>query len=109
VLAGLDKVSKYFNNTVDNLVKPCYNNSAAGGLGPHRPCCTQYRNRGSSPQRSFSPQGATMSKQQAWDIIRNGQIVDTVFFDRDMTLHDVRSALIKHDGYSADITVRLAR
>jgi hypothetical protein len=50
-----------------------------------------------------------MSKQQAWDIIRNGQIVDTVFFDRDMTLHDVRSALIKHDGYSADITVRLAR
>lgn len=45
---------------------------------------------------------------QAWDVIRNGRIIDTVFYDRDCDLHWVRSGLINHDGYPVDIIVRKA-
>lgn len=45
---------------------------------------------------------------KAWDIIRNGQVIDTVFYIRTMTLHEVRDSLINHDGYDVDIQVRSA-
>ena len=45
---------------------------------------------------------------KAWDIIRNGQVIDTVFFTRNLTLHEVRDRLINHDGYDVDIQVRPA-
>ena len=45
---------------------------------------------------------------KAWNIIRNGQIIDTVFYARNLTLHDVRDSLINHDGYGVDIVVRSA-
>jgi hypothetical protein len=40
---------------------------------------------------------------RAWDIIQNGRIIDTVFYDRTMTLHEVRASLIHHDGHGVDI------
>jgi hypothetical protein len=45
---------------------------------------------------------------KAWDIIQNDQVIDTVFFTRNLTQHDVRDRLINHDGYSVDIQVRSA-
>ena len=45
---------------------------------------------------------------KAWDIIRNGKIVDTVFYDKSCDLHYVRASLINHDGYPVDIIVRPA-
>ena len=45
---------------------------------------------------------------KAWDIIRNGQVIDTVFYARNLTLHEVRDGLINHDGYPVDIVVRSA-
>lgn len=45
---------------------------------------------------------------QAWDVIRNNQVIDTVFFQRGMTLHQVRNSLIEHDRLGVDIIVRKA-
>lgn len=45
---------------------------------------------------------------QAWDVIRNGRIVDTVFWVKSATLWEVRHSLISHDGYPVDIIVRKA-
>ena len=45
---------------------------------------------------------------QAWDVIRNGKVIDTVFYDRDCTLWYVRKGLIEHDGYPVDIVVQKA-
>jgi len=58
-------------------------------------------------------------KMQAWDVIRNGRVIDTVFYDRDCELSQlstvfyqipwyVRKGLIEHDGYPCDIIVRAA-
>lgn len=44
-------------------------------------------------------------KQKAWDVIRNGKVIDTVFYTEDCDLHYVRSTLINHDGYPTDIRV----
>jgi hypothetical protein len=45
---------------------------------------------------------------QAWDVIRNGRIVDTVFYHKGCDLWHVRDALINHDGYPVDIMVQKA-
>lgn len=42
---------------------------------------------------------------KAWDVIRNGRVIDTVFYTADCDLHYVRSTLINHDGYPTDIRV----
>ena len=47
-----------------------------------------------------------MSKQTAWDIYRNGILVETVFFDSNMDEDSVRRALIR-DGFP--MTVVLVR
>lgn len=53
-------------------------------------------------------QTAKETAMQAWDVIRNGKIIDTVFYDKDCTLWYVRKGLIEHDGYPVDIIVRKA-
>ena len=53
-------------------------------------------------------QTAKEMAMQAWDVIRNGKIIDTVFYDRDCTLWYVRKGLIEHDGYPVDIVVQKA-
>ena len=45
---------------------------------------------------------------KAWDVIRNGKIVDTVFYTKDCDLWYVRHTLINHDGYPVDIVVKPA-
>ena len=44
----------------------------------------------------------------AWDVIRNGKIIDTVFYDKSCDLWYVRNVLINHDGDPVDIIVRKA-
>lgn len=53
-------------------------------------------------------QTAKEKTMQAWDVIRNGKVIDTVFYDRDCELWYVRKGLIEHDGYPVDIIVRKA-
>jgi hypothetical protein len=45
---------------------------------------------------------------KAWDVIRNGKVIDTVFYDKTCDLWYVRHGLINHDGYPVDIIVRPA-
>ena len=45
---------------------------------------------------------------KAWDVIRNGKVVDTVFYDASCDLWYVRHTLINHDGYACDIIVKPA-
>jgi hypothetical protein len=44
--------------------------------------------------------------QVRWHVFLNGEIVDTVYFDKDMGADEVRRALVDHDGYDAGIEVR---
>jgi hypothetical protein len=53
-------------------------------------------------------QTAKEMAMQAWDVLRNGKIIDTVFYDKDCTLWYVRQGLIEHDGYPVDIVVQKA-
>jgi len=46
---------------------------------------------------------------KAWDVIRNGKVIDTVFYDADCELWYVRKGLIEHDGYPCDIIVKPAK
>jgi len=41
----------------------------------------------------------------AWDVIRNGKVIDTVFYDAGCTEWYVRHTLVEHDGYPTDIRV----
>jgi len=43
---------------------------------------------------------------QGWDIIVNGRVVNTAFYDPDMDAETVRRSLIDHDGYDERITVK---
>jgi len=45
-------------------------------------------------------------KSIGWNVYRKGRLIDTVFFDADCDADYVRSSLIEHDGYPADIVVR---
>lgn len=42
----------------------------------------------------------------SWDVILNGNVIDTVWFTKDCDADYVRSSLINHDGYDYRITVR---
>lgn len=46
---------------------------------------------------------------QAWDVILNGKVIDTVFYDADCDADYVKRGLINHDGYDAGIEVRKPR
>jgi hypothetical protein len=43
----------------------------------------------------------------AWNVYLNNRLVNTIYFDKDMTAEDVRSSLVNHDGYSINIRVSL--
>jgi len=45
-----------------------------------------------------------MSK--AWDVILDGEVIDTVFFNDGCDKEYVRASLIDHDGYDPSIEVR---
>lgn len=49
------------------------------------------------------------SPHQAWDVVLDGGVIDTVFYDPDMDEDEVRRSLINHDGYDARIRVRKPR
>ena len=42
----------------------------------------------------------------AWDVYRGRRCIDTAFYMPDCDAEYVRSSLVGHDGYPADITVR---
>jgi hypothetical protein len=45
-------------------------------------------------------------KSIGWNVYLGGKLIDTVWFDEDMSAEDVRRSLINHDGYDPAITVR---
>ena len=44
----------------------------------------------------------------AWDVILNGKIIDTVFYDKSCDAHYVYHGLVNHDGYDSRIIIRRA-
>ncbi len=42
---------------------------------------------------------------QAWDVYLNGELIDTVFYDRDCDADYVKRGLINHDGYDPGIEI----
>jgi len=40
-----------------------------------------------------------------WDVVLNGEIIDTVFFDDDCDAWYVKNSLVNHDGYDERIEV----
>jgi len=46
-----------------------------------------------------------MQKMRAFDVMLNGQRVDTVFFRADSTEEEVQRSLIKWDAYDPEIVV----
>ena len=43
---------------------------------------------------------------QAWNVYRNGKLVDTVFFQKGLDKDYVWDSLVNHDNYCDTITVR---
>lgn len=43
--------------------------------------------------------------QQAWNVFVGTQVIDTVYYDKDIDKDRVRDSLINHDGYPAGIQV----
>ena len=43
---------------------------------------------------------------KAWDVILNGEVIDTVFYDNNCDADYVRDGLINHDGYDPMIEVK---
>jgi hypothetical protein len=41
-----------------------------------------------------------------WDVILNGKVIDTVFFNEDCDAEYVRQSLVDHDGYDPEIEVK---
>jgi hypothetical protein len=46
-----------------------------------------------------------MQKMRAFDVMLNGERIDTVFFTADSTEDEVKRSLIEWDGYDPEITV----
>lgn len=45
-------------------------------------------------------------KQRGWDVVIDGEVIDTVFFDSDMSAKEIHRSLVNHDGYDPTIQVR---
>ncbi len=43
---------------------------------------------------------------KAYDVSLNGKLIDTVFWDNDSCVDEVRRSLINHDGYNPSIEVK---
>lgn len=50
-------------------------------------------------------QSVAEAKQQAFDVVKDGKVIDTVFFAGSMTCKEVKDSLVSHDGYDSDIKV----
>jgi hypothetical protein len=53
-------------------------------------------------QQNFGVCNMTM---RVWNVVQNGQLKDTVFYDDSLDADYVLRSLINHDGYPNDITV----
>ena len=42
-----------------------------------------------------------------WNVVQHDNIIDTVFYNQELSEDYVRRSLIVHDGYPDDITVEL--
>ena len=45
-------------------------------------------------------------KAIAWNVYLHGKLIDTVWFDEDMSAELVKRSLVNHDGYNQAIEVR---
>lgn len=45
----------------------------------------------------------------AYNVYLNGKLIETVFYSEGFLAEDIRKALISHDGYDSNITVRKQR
>ena len=43
---------------------------------------------------------------KAWEIYLHGELIEIVYFNRDMDEDQVRRSLVDHDGFSPEITLR---
>ena len=51
-----------------------------------------------------------MSRFDAWDVILNGKVIDTIFCDKDAyDAWHMKHSLVNHDGYDPSIKVRKVR
>ena len=46
---------------------------------------------------------------KAYDVYLNGRLIDTVFWDNNSSVEEVRRSLINHDGYDPSIEVKSAQ
>jgi len=46
---------------------------------------------------------------QAWDVVLNGKVIDTVFYNDDLDASYVYDGLVNHDGYDSRIKLRKKR
>src|SRR6266850_144422 len=46
---------------------------------------------------------------QGWDVFLRGKLIDTVFYDVDVSADEVRRSLINHDNYNPNIVVRRSK
>lgn len=50
-----------------------------------------------------------MGNMKAWDVYRNGRLIDTVYYTANCSASYVKKTLIDHDGYNSGIVVVPAR
>lgn len=46
-----------------------------------------------------------LNKQQSWNVFIGDNLIDTVFYDKNLDADYVRDGLVNHDGYPAEIEV----
>ena len=47
-----------------------------------------------------------MAASIGWNVYLRGRLIDTVWFDADLTADEVKRSLVNHDGYDPEIEVR---
>ena len=47
-----------------------------------------------------------MVKSRGFDVYLNGKLIDTVWFDVDMSIEEMKKSLVEHDGYNPNIEVK---
>ena len=47
-----------------------------------------------------------MVRSKGFDVYLNGKLIDTVWFDVDMSIEEIKKILVEHDGYNPNIEVK---
>ena len=47
-----------------------------------------------------------MVRSRGFDVYLNGKLIDTVWFDVDMSIEEMKKSLVEHDGYNPNIEVK---